>query len=125
VAAGDAGKGKIVTTEEEIEGFYIVKAIVREVVDAKRVFMRDTIRYCGILLDDTNRKPICRLWFNSPENKYLGIFDENKQEAKHGIADVNDIYKFADELKKRAQAYDSPTRSSGMAGTTQADVGST
>ena len=42
---------KVVTTEEEIEGFYIVKSIVREVVDVKRIFMRDTMSYCGILLD--------------------------------------------------------------------------
>ncbi|NQT12257.1 MAG: type I restriction enzyme HsdR N-terminal domain-containing protein [Planctomycetes bacterium] len=105
--AADVGKSKIVTTEEEIEGFYIVKSIVREVVDAKRVFMRDTIRYCGILLDDTNRKPICRLWFNSPQNKYLGIFAENKEETKHVLKDVSDIYRFADELKKRVLLYDS------------------
>ncbi len=97
---------KIVTTDEEIEGFYIVKSIVREVVDAKRVFMRDTISYCGILLDDTNRKPICRLWFNAPENKFLGILDNNKQETKHSIEDVNDIYKFADDLKRRVKLYD-------------------
>jgi len=105
--------GKIVTTEEEIEAFYIVKSIVREVVDAKRVFMRDTIRFCGVLLDDTNRKPICRLWFNHPEKKLLGIFDENKQETKHPIEDVNDIYRFADALKRRAELYDAgpPDRS--------------
>ncbi|HUT95120.1 MAG TPA: type I restriction endonuclease [Thermoguttaceae bacterium] len=102
-----APTSKIVTTQEEIEGFYIVKSILREVVEPKRVFMRDTIRYCGILLDDTNRKPICRLWLNSPENKCLGLFDENKEETKHPIEDVNDIYKFADELRKRVLLYES------------------
>ena len=107
VPAVEARKSKIVTTEEEIEGFYIVKSIVREVVEPRRVFMRDTIRYCGILLDDTNRKPICRLWLNSPENKCLGLFDENKEETKHPIEDVNDIYKFADELRKRVLLYES------------------
>ncbi|MHC4403207.1 MAG: type I restriction endonuclease [Planctomycetota bacterium] len=106
--AAAAKKSKIVTTEEEIEGYHIVKSIVREVVDAKRVVMRDTIQHCGILLDNTNRKPICRLWFNSPDNKYLGIFDEQKQETKHAIEGLDDIYRFGDQLRMRAQLYDSP-----------------
>jgi len=107
--AVEAKKSKIVTTEDEIEGFYVVKSILREVVDVRRVFMRDTIHYCGILLDDTNRKPICRLHFNSPEKKYLGVFDERKQETRHPINDVNDIYGFAEELRNRVCWYDSPS----------------
>ncbi|WP_419593178.1 hypothetical protein, partial [Thiolapillus sp.] len=54
----------IETTEEEIEAYNIIKAILRNVIDVKRVVMRDKKSYCGILLDDTNRKPICRLHFN-------------------------------------------------------------
>lgn len=102
-------RSKIMTTDDELEGFYIVKSVVREVVDAKRVFMRDTIRYCGILLDDTNRKPICRLWFNVPEKKSLGLFDDNKVETKHPLGDVNDIYSFAEQLKQTVLRYDSGT----------------
>ncbi|NLE38033.1 MAG: restriction endonuclease, partial [Pirellulaceae bacterium] len=86
---GDDG---IVTTEDELEGFYIVKSIVREVVDVHRVFMRDTKSYCGILLDDNNRKPICRLHFNSAQ-KAIALFDANKTVIQHKINDVNDIYR--------------------------------
>jgi len=107
-ADADGRKSKIVTTEEEIEGFYIVKSIVSQVVDPKRVFIRDTIHYCGILLDDTNRKPICRLHFNYPENKELGVFDENKDETKHPINDVNDVYTFAEQLRKTVLHYQAP-----------------
>jgi hypothetical protein len=108
--------GKAVTTQEEIEGFYIVKAIVSEIIDAKRIFLRDTIRFCGILLDDTNRKPICRLWFNNPEGKQLGLFDGNKQEIKYPINNVNDLYKFAEQLKERVLSYDSGAPMSGSEG---------
>ncbi|KPA15830.1 prophage Lp2 protein 6 [Candidatus Magnetomorum sp. HK-1] len=66
----------IVTTEEEIEGYYYVKAIVRDIIDINRVCMRDTKSYYGILLDDNNRKPICRLHFNSLTKKYIGIFSQ-------------------------------------------------
>ena len=55
---------KIVTTEEELEGFYIVKSILRQFIDAERVAYRDVQSYFGILIDDNNRKPVCRLYFN-------------------------------------------------------------
>jgi hypothetical protein len=74
-------KSRIVTTEEELEGFFIVKSILREVVDSNRIAHRDTLNYFGILLDDNRRKPIRRLHFNRPE-KYVSIFGENKKEKK-------------------------------------------
>ena len=96
----------IETTEEEMEGYHIVKAIVREVVDPARIAHRDTKSYMGILLDDNNRKPICRLRFNWTQ-KYIGVFDADKNETKHELSSLNDIYRFANELKEAAQRYDS------------------
>lgn len=72
-------KDRVVTTAEEIEGYTIVKAIVRSVVDVKRIAARDTQSYFGILLDDNNRKPIARLHFNRAQ-KYIGTFDSEKNE---------------------------------------------
>lgn len=94
-ASDDSG---IVTTEEEIEAYNIVKAIVRDTVDASRVFMRDTKSYCGILLDDNNRKPICRLHLNSPNKKYLGLFSK-KKETRNAIEAIDDIFKYSDQIK--------------------------
>jgi hypothetical protein len=88
----------IITTEEEIEGYHIVKAILREKVAPERIVMRDTKSYCGILLDDNNRKPICRLRFNTAQ-KYMGILDENRKEIKHPIEELNDIYALASEIE--------------------------
>lgn len=89
---------RVQTTLEELEGFHVVKAIVRSVVDAKRIVHRDTQSYFGILLDDNNRKPICRLHFNRSQ-KYIGIFDREKNETRHAIDSVDDIYSFSDQLK--------------------------
>ncbi|WP_414468334.1 type I restriction endonuclease [Methanobacterium sp. ACI-7] len=97
-------KNKIVTTEDEWEGYYIVKAILHEVLDADRVAMKDTLSYCAINLDNT-RKPICRLRFNSKQ-KYLGLFDENKNEEKISIENVKDIYNYSDRLKATIDFYD-------------------
>ena len=61
---------KIITTEEEIEAFNVVKAILRQKIDAQRIHARDTQSYFGVLLDDNNRKPLCRLHFNTKQ-KYI------------------------------------------------------
>ncbi|RCS46286.1 restriction endonuclease [Bremerella cremea] len=95
----------IVTTEEETEGYHTVKAILRDVISPSRVFMRDTLSYCGILLDDNNRKPICRLFFNTGK-KAIGLFDENKSITRESIECVDDIFKFAEQLRTTALMYD-------------------
>lgn len=100
----DSAEDKIMTTLEELEGYHIVKAIVRSVVDAKRIIQRDTQSYFGILLDDNNRKPICRLHFNRSQ-KYLGIFDQDKNETRHPISSLDDIYEFSDQLKTTISFY--------------------
>ena len=98
-------KDAIVTTQEEMEAYFIIKAILREVVDPSRITMRDRQSYCGILFDDNNRKPIARLHFNSASVKYLGIFDAEKNETKVKLEDLNDIYNYADQLKAAVSTY--------------------
>jgi hypothetical protein len=99
-------ESRIITTEEELESFMIVKSILRPVVDINRVVYRDTINYFGILLDDNNRKPICRMRFNSQTKKYLVTFDADKKELKHEIKSLDDIYDYAEEIKAAIAMYD-------------------
>lgn len=89
---------KIITTNEELESFYIVKSILRSKIDPDRITYRDAQSYFSILVDDNNRKLICRLYFNSESNKQLAIIDENKKEIKYKIADFDEIYKYSNEL---------------------------
>jgi len=98
-------KGTIVTTEDEIEGFHIVKAILRQNVDPHRIISRDTQSYFGILLDDNNRKPLARLYFNRSQ-KYLGLFNEQREESKIPITDLNEIYNYTDDLKRVLAFYE-------------------
>jgi len=98
--------GNITTTQEEINAFLIVKAILCSVVDVSRVYYRDTQSYFGILLDDNNRKPICRMYFNRKSVKYIALIDENKKESKHEIAALNDIYNFSEQIRATAMSYD-------------------
>lgn len=98
---GDRG---IETTEEEIEGYHLIKAIVRKAIDPSRVIMRDTKSYCGVLIDDNNRKPLCRMHFNRSQ-KYLGLFDSEKKETRYPIDSINDIFQFEENLINSASAY--------------------
>jgi hypothetical protein len=102
----------VVTTSEELEAYHIVRAILREVIDVKRITLRDVQTYCGILLDDTNRKPICRLHFNRTQ-KYMGFFagqsdnaKESQKEQRVPIADIDEIYTFAERLKATVIHYE-------------------
>lgn len=92
------------TTEQEIEGFHIIRSILRDVVPSKRVFMRDAQSYCAILFDDNNRKPICRLRFNNPERLVLGLMN-GKDEEKVVLADLDALYDHADRLRATVSAY--------------------
>lgn len=95
----------IVTTEEEIQGFYIIRAILCNSVDKlERIVMRDAQSYCAVLFDDNNRKPICRMHFNG-KKKYIETFNEQKEGTKHLIEALNDIYKLKDPLENIVKFY--------------------
>ena len=95
---------KVVTTEEELEAFMIVKTILRQKFAVKRIAHRDAQSYFAILLDDNNRKTICRLYFGA--KKHIGILDDQRKEIKKELTTLDDIFKFADDLIKTVESYD-------------------
>lgn len=101
----DCTDSGIETTEEELEAFLIIRAIIAPVIDVKRITYRDAKSYFTVIIDDNNRKLVCRLYLNSSTNKKLSYFDENKQEVIHKIDSLLDIYKYVEELKKVAAQY--------------------
>lgn len=92
------------TTLDELEGFHIVRAIVASEVPFDRVVSRDTKSYFGVLIDDNNRKPVCRLHFNRKQ-KYIGLFDDDKAERREPIERVEDIYYHAEVLRSTVARY--------------------
>lgn len=98
----------VITSQEELEGFYTVRAIVRSLVPSKRVVMRDAQSYCAILLDDNNRRPICRLRFNNSEKLRLGLFNSSKEETVVAISSVDEIYSHAGAILAAVESYLDP-----------------
>lgn len=100
----EAPVSKIVTTEEEIEGFYIIRGLLAGTVPVEDIVHRDTESYFGILYKNNNRKPICRLNLDT-KNKQLLIPDENKKFERIYIESLNDIYKYQNQLIDVAKRY--------------------
>lgn len=88
----DGSSKEIETTEEELQAFYIVRAITAKVLPLERITIRDSKTYCSVFVDDNNRKPICRFYFNAKSFRAIGIFDSGKVETRHTISRLNDIY---------------------------------
>ena len=104
-ALTEKANSKIETTEEELEGFLIIKSILRQKIDVSRVAYRDAQTYFAILLDDNNRKTICRLYFNG-NKKYLMYFDDNKKEVKKEIQSLDDLFTHSNELLEVLNRYE-------------------
>ena len=98
-------ESKVVTTEEEMEAFLIVKTILRQQIPASRIAYRDAQSYFAILLDDNNRKTICRLYLNG-NKKFIGLFDEQKKENKVEILSLDDIFNHSTSILKTIEIFD-------------------
>ena len=102
---------EVTTTEEEVQGYELVQAIVSDVVDLDRVFFRDTKSYSMVLLDNNNRKPILRLYFNSLTNKQIGLPGEGRDSygrrniLEYPIESVDEITGYADQIRDVARRY--------------------
>lgn len=94
----------IVTTEEETEGYFIVKSILAEITEAKNITPKDTKSYFAVLFQNNVRKWICRLHFNTGQ-KYIGLHINEKEETKHPIECVEDIYNFREQIKSIVSRY--------------------
>ncbi|MGE5632100.1 MAG: hypothetical protein ACM3TR_13530 [Caulobacteraceae bacterium] len=88
-------QSKIVTTMEELEAFFIIKSVLREVVPIEKITYKDTQSYFGVLFDNNTWKWICPFYFK--ENaEYLIVPDENKKEKRIELSSINDLYNYKD-----------------------------
>jgi hypothetical protein len=91
-------------TKDETIACLIIKSILSEKVDAKRVDLRDSHSYCAIFLDNNNRKPLCRLYFTD-KKKTIGIMNNKKDFIKTEIGDLNEIYHLKTQLFEALDLY--------------------
>lgn len=96
-------KKNLETTAEEIEGFLIVKSIIRAKAQLAKIQYKDNQNYFAIYYDKQTQ-PVCRLHFNRSQ-KYIGLIDEAKKEERIPINGLDDIFNYGDRLLKTVSCY--------------------
>mgnify|MGYP000273609997 FL=1 len=97
-------ENSIVTTNEELESYYVVKSILSEIVNPNDLYYKDTFSYFGILYENKVTKWICRVYLKE-SIKYVIIPDQNKKDIRYEIENISDIYKLKDELITRLKSF--------------------
>lgn len=95
---------RIVTTEEEVEAYFIVKSILSDVVSFKELSYKDTESYIGILYKNNIRKWVCRLQLNEGR-KYLYLPTMDKKSEKIVLKDIYDLFNYSKELHEAFSRY--------------------
>ena len=95
-------KDLIITTEEELESYYIVKALLKDVVDVSRISYKDTQTYFVILLDNKITKWICRVYIK--ENTMYLVIPNDNEDLKYVIKSLDDIYDLKEALLNRTSS---------------------
>lgn len=84
----------IETTDEELEFYSIVKFIAQNVIDPDRIYYRDNRSYFNILIDDSIRKWVVRLYIK--KNGDMEVEFRNKE--KISISSPLDMQNYSEKL---------------------------
>ena len=89
----------VVTTEEELQAYYIVKSIIANNIELKRITYKDTLSYFAVLIDNKVTKWICRIYIKE-KIKYI-VIPNDSENIKYTINNLDDIYKLKKHLLNR------------------------
>lgn len=95
----DREKG-IVTTQEEIDAYNIVRSILRQYVDAKRIRYNDYKTYFSVNIDGSTWWWICRIYIGKRSKRICLPKDNYKTNEWIDIETIDDIFNYADGLKE-------------------------
>ena len=96
---------KIVTTQEELDGYNIIKALLRKEIDLKRITYKDYQGFFGIRLDDMMTKTFCKLFFNNTKKMSIRTIFKDKTENIYDIENIDDIYHYADDIVNAVKSF--------------------
>ena len=87
---------KIETTPDELEAYFVIKNILKDIAPFSDVVYKDNERYMSILYKGNTRNWICRLYFGA--RKTIAIPDEKKKEVRYVVESVYQIEDYKDQL---------------------------
>ena len=90
----------VVTTQEELDAYNIIRSILRKSIDAARITYKDYKTYFVVNLDNSEWYWICRISIGA-RKKRIGIpVDKYKSCDWIQIDSIDDIFKYADKLEE-------------------------
>lgn len=93
----NAENTRIATTEEEMQAYYIVKAILCGIEKPENIMYRDSVTRFSIFLKDNKAVTVCSFWFNG-KNKKIGFQTGKGNNDMFPLESVDDIYNYADKI---------------------------
>lgn len=94
---------KIVTTEEELQGYYIVKAILRDVAKMEDIIYRDGLTRFSIFHAKNKSQTICQFQFDGPKKKIRFQTGNGEVEA-FTIDCLDNIWDYAERIIDSAKS---------------------
>lgn len=92
-------KRGIVTTQEEIDAYNIVRSILRQYADPKRIRYKDYKTYFSVNIDNSMWWWICRLSLKPYSKRVNFPLDNYRSNEWIEIERIDDLFKYADKLK--------------------------
>ena len=96
---------KFASKHEELQALTLVQNILGQKIGAERIYQSDAKTYFALLLDNNNRRTICRLYLG-PKKKFIGTISDRKVETRTEIDTIDDIVKFSDDLVHIVKNYE-------------------
>lgn len=94
--AETSGDG-VITTQDELDAYNIVRSILRKEVDVARITYTDYKTYFVVCIDGSPWKWICRFYLR--KNKYIAFYNYvDKSEDKIEIKSLEEIFDHSDQL---------------------------
>jgi len=95
---------KIITTQKEVDAFNIVKRIFRDAgLNESRLYLKDTVDFCGINIDNQESKTLVKLYFNDENKLSFSIVLDKGKEDKYDINTLKGISPKKDKILQRAK----------------------
>ena len=99
---------KTTPSDDELEGFFIIKTILKNSVDMRDLYYKKTDSYFVILYKNNTRKWICRFDFTE-KRKLLILPESNKTQYKVKLENLNDIMDYKNKIVSILNDYIEPT----------------
>ena len=104
-------KKGVVTTQQEIDAFNIVRSIVSEIIDPEEIALKDGKYYCSALYKNNSSRPLIRFFFNNSDKFSIMLFDNlttikgEKKGHRERIEQLNDLYNYKEEMLNTIRFY--------------------